>query len=313
MSEVSEPSTVDVAAEKFSYGKEQESVEDKLATIETEQSRVLDDIASGTPPEAHEKSLRDLFWSLSIRTRAVRESLSRAGLSLVRLMAETASSSSAKEALAREVSCTFDARLSEMLDRLPEAARTAMAVPAIRAALREQAMAHLDKLEMGEIIDAVASQPDFDKKLSEASKEGQIRGLRQLLASSITPAMFAPAHWQVIEAAPQSVILGDCCTVSVCLDGSNGTLLRNSKDWTEAYLPIGHDRILVAQRKSGKALLSTDEVNLLSTSVSSEAFYAARVTPYEEELRRKIGSVPGLLTDQELREILADAWDKLGR
>jgi len=311
-----EASTVDVAAEKYFYGPDQAAVEDRLSQLEAVHAGTLTAIDAGAALSSHAHALRELVWSATVRTRALREQWTTTGHRLMAAMASEASTPHAKKAWSREADRKFDSVAEGIIDKLPIAiqshVRNALSDPATRSALRQHLLKSVEQLDMKKEMESVVSLPDLQQKLLHATGDGQIRALRQLLASSVAPESFMPLHWTVIHGPPNSVILGDCCTVALGTDGSTGSFLGIGKGWEEVYLPIGHQAILVAQRAPTAARLNVDQINELSASRSSDAFYASRSTSTEESLAARIGSFPTLFSTDTLQTLLSDVWRKLG-
>jgi hypothetical protein len=133
--------------------------------------------------------------------------------------------------------------------------------------------------------------------------------LAGLLGRGLPPEGFRPDAWHVIWADPHSVVLGDGCVLARLEDGRLGSLLKDSKTWCEAYLPISDRQVLVATRGQVRPSL-TDAMSIYraSAAFALEYIYASCAGPAACDLVPLIGTCEPLLSKDELTEIVSQGF-----
>jgi len=312
-----EASTKDVAVGQYFYGKPEDGVEDALWRQEKAIAPLLDSVETrGVRPE-DKPLLRFFLWTLAIRTKAIRSQFESVGQELLRSVRDTIDSPPARAYFAQRLDRDVDAILDGELEFLPEnargRARKAMESPEVRAALRAYARAWLERTELTPTMEHLMALFQAGGRMEEAAQKGQVGGLSKLLQQPEPPAGFGPTEWSILHARSMPFILGDSGVVAVGPRNEIGTLLRFSKEWAECYVAISPNTLLVARMSPGDPSLHPDDFNEASAGLSSEHFFASRSTATETSLVPSIGSLTAALSDQEIADIVANAWTRPDR
>lgn len=295
------------------YGEPSNGVEDSLSVIESRQSDVLNKILSGDDPHDVEDELRSLVWSLTIRTANIRSNFGDMFSHGLAEMIAQANDDTIKQWLPRRMDKEFDTAIEDLFEKLPPVQARALRIslerrPALRAKLRQYVGICLDHTDVAGTIQAVLTGVRSQMDLEKITSDAHVQSLERLPTIGHVPDTFRPANWQLIRAAPQSVIIGDGACFAVQDSEEAAHLLRYAKDWSEIYLPIAHDAVLVASRSTKPELYSLDEINRASASLSYDQFFAARSTDHERFLHGLIRTGTATLTIDEMRQIVREAW-----
>jgi hypothetical protein len=307
--------TKNAGVESFFYGDPSTGIEDGLARVETEWSRLLGQLDQAGCVNNLPSDLWRFAWLLGIRTRAVREHWSGTARALLASMAATETKTMV-DGLNREFDRTIEQNWESVLSQLPgdkrDAVRNAVeADPALKARLLEQVRAQVAKTMpdlFRVVLGSVAS-----KAVAGGAGQGQIKGLSKLLSTDVAPVdALAPESWTVLSFPPQSVVLGDGVTFTVGPKGQVGSVGRFKEDLEAVYVPISHERVLVGCRR-GTVPLDVEAINAASACLSSDVIFAARNSEIEQDLAARVGSVEPMLSDVERSEVLDDVWRDFGR
>ena len=303
-----EISTRDAAVSRDFYGGHKTGLENALSDIETPLHNVLVAIDSGSPLESHAQELRQLVWSLALRTAALRGQFEQTATNMLDILVEAATD----EKLRSGVMDHFEKNLDELvLEQMPPDQRDRVAIvlqnPAIRMAVQQAVRVRIERESFKPLLVGLSHLLRSQGTLEKAARGGHIKALNSLLREGRSPEWFAPMGWQKIDMAPHSVILGDCCVVGISSDGAIGPLLGRSEDWQLAFVPISHSSVLVAHRTTGRALLTAAEVNKASAMCSLEHLYASSLPDDLDALLNIIGSSP-MFDNALFDELRRNGW-----
>jgi hypothetical protein len=295
-----ELSTRDVAVSPRFYDARLEGV---LQIAEGRFSKILAAVDRGRAPEGFSEELRQLMWTLAVRTRATREQFGSVADEMLSELATWAATAEAGDTLVRDLYTTLDTRAQEATAQLPleqrELATASLRVPAVR----EQVIAYA-RANFGDCIETLVRVIQDRRIVSTSAKTGQIRGLTQLLDRGSAPEQFRPKAWHVVRADRHSFILGDGCVFAKLANGSLASLLKDARNWVEAYLPISDHQVLVATREATGPSLDSASFNEASAALASRYFYTSRVSATVRDLMPQIGAWEPLLSRDELVELV---------
>ena len=305
---VRELSTRDVGVSKRFYGDGSTGVEDALAIAEGPFSEILASIDGGRAPEAFSEELRQLFWTLAARTRAIRKQLATVADALLFKLAAWSETGGARDEAVEYLQSTFDERVEKIVAPFsPEQRRRALALaraPAVREQFLKQAMEHV-RSNFGPMVGLVVRMVQDRGILPSSVREAQINSLASLLSRGAPPDGFKPEAWHVISADRHSFNLGDGCVFAKLKDGGLCSLLKDSKNWSEVYLPISDRQVLVATRGRGRPSLDDATlINQASACLSSDYIYSSCCGTAARDLIALIGTREPLLSQDELTEIV---------
>jgi hypothetical protein len=309
---VRELSTRDVEVSRRFYGEDSAGVEDALEEAEGHFSAILARIDGGRPPEAFSEELRQLVWTMAVRTRAIREQFATATDGLLSEFAGHSTSADARDELARWLHSSFEEQMKKAVPRLPlEQRRTALdfvRVPAVREQLMQ-----LVPSSFGAWAGAMVRMVQDGGIIPTSIKTGQVRGLAKLLDRGTPPDGFAPGGWHVISANRHSFVLGDGAVFAKMEDGSLGSLLKSIQNWSEAYLPISDRQVLVATKKRDRPTLDhAVSINQISAAFALEYIYASCAGSATRDLISLIGTRGPLFARHELAEMVRQSFTGRG-
>jgi hypothetical protein len=279
--------------------------------------RVLQLLDQGESPNRHADVLRELVWTLAIRTRALRKQFAKTADNLLARLVASASSTAARGVLARHFQSQFDELMDRFVADLPPAkqavARGVLGLPAVREQLIGLGVEYLHSPDSQALLANLVEVVRAQDRLSRSATDGQIRGLAQLLGQRRAPESFAPSDWSIEAVAPRRLVLGDGCVVACSDAGEATSLLRVSQTWRSIYLPISPSTLLVGARSSAGAELQLEDMNRLSAELSWSHIYSSQADELERGLAERISSGAFILTEDELSELVAGAWSNLER
>jgi hypothetical protein len=297
------------------YGGPATGVEDMFASAEARFSLALSSIDKGDSALNHAETLRELVWTLVVRTRALREQFTDTFDQFLDTAARSVMSSDAQDALARHMRANLDSVLENAISSLPPIegvdTKSLFADPAFKDDLRRSAedLVGMVPVLFSQFLGGIRDQD----LLVKTSEEGQIKGLKKLLESGKLPETFSPAYWEIYNVEPQRLILGDGCIVAIGEDGSVGSILGSGITWQSVYLPISASEVLVARQDVPGALLSPREINAASAALSSSYIYASQVDDSVLEMAREIGKGEVFLSKDQISEIVDGGWRDLAK
>lgn len=295
------------------YGDPSNGLEASFSVMEGQHSDLLNAILASNDPRGVEDELRSLVWSLTIRTANLRSNIGQLLSSGLGEMVAQADRDTVNQWLPGQLDKEFDAVIDDLAERLPSVQSRAFRIslerrPALRIKLRQYADLYLDHIDapgaIQSLLAALQSQLDCEKAMTDA----HVRSLERLPTIGHVPDTFRPADWRIIRTEPQSVIIGDGACFATQVSGEPAHLLRYAKEWTEIYLPISHDAVLLACRSAQPKLLDIDEINRASASLSYDQFFAARNTECEMSLQSLIRTGVATMTHEEIKQIVREAW-----
>jgi hypothetical protein len=156
-------------------------------------------------------------------------------------------------------------------------------------------------------IEAILSNPELGRTVSR----GHNQGLESLLEARTAPKGFKLEDIFFLRDTEHSVILADICGFAIDSKGRCSSILRDSDDAVELYVPISSKTILVSVRAGSRPSLTIPEVNSISCRLALREFFAARSTSIEDELSSAIGTGAALLSDEEIGSLVSGLMNDL--
>lgn len=304
--------TRDAAVECHFYGPPETGVEDSFAELEGKQAALLRDLDAGTNPADRSRELHQFIWSLAFRTRALRGQFADVGERGIAKISAV-DPKTIEHAFGREIATNFDQHLERLLEKLPAEQRAAaerlLQSPGIAGAVKEHVLREMTKVApmVGGMLKPAAAA------MQGAAANGHIQGLTKLFAEGkAVPDGFEVPSWSMQQFSPHSVLLGDGVVFAVGPGEARGALGRFTKDYVAIYAPISHACVLIGRRDRSGQVLGLDDINEASAKLSLDTFFASRSTDVERGLAGQIGTGQPILSDEELRHIAEESWNKLG-
>lgn len=308
-----ENNTRKAAAIAYFHGDPANGVESAFSIIEGSQSQAIDRLLAGGDPHDVEYECRQLVWTLAVRTANLRANFARLFSDCLDELIDQATDETIRTSLPQRLDEEWAAIEAAVLDKLPAIQARALRLsfqrrPMLRTKFREFADQFLEGIDIGQPIQALLAEVQLRADGNQIARDAHVRAFEEAPGVGHIPNTFRPAHWWVVPLPERSLILGDGACFAVGSDGEPGHLLRFAKDWHEIYLPVAHDRVLVATQSSTSPCLGVDEINHASASLSHEQFFAVRSTEIEQKLQRRIGTGVATMTREELRDMAYRAW-----
>lgn len=302
------------SAETYFYGKPANGVEGAFGTIESRHSTTLDSILGGTDPNACTFDLRELVWTLAVRTDNFRRNVRDLLVDGVGEMAQQAEGESVENFASSYINDEFDSLLDQAIESLPAVPARALRVsmkwrPELRDKFRHIANLFFEASDIARpfqtMLKEIVAQIDFDKLTDEA----HIQSLETLILGECVPTTFRPEHWVLIRFPSKSVILGDGACFAI-RNGRPGHLMKFGKDWDEIYLPISHDTVLVACRSEQLPRYGLEQINRSSVILSYNQFFTPEKASRYEILMPLIRTGEATLSPEELSDAVHGIWTR---
>lgn len=305
----------DAAVGSYFYGKAETSLEGLFKQFETSLGVVLNDLDSGADPGTHGHVLRSFIYLQMLRTRALREQFAdTSSLMLDKLMA-AATPERVRGAATKELDANFDQYVERELARLPKGQRDwilrQLNQPGVREAFKEAFFEQLEEIDVGPAWDVVLKTMRNEQMIPTAAAHGQIRGLTRLLGGEGVPDSFFPKRWHLVTRIDCEFVLGDCCVIGRSTDGEIGSPLRFAQKWSEIYLPISPDQVLVACNHQDDYQGADLDINAASASLSRSYVYSNCASEAHCRFSSRIGEACYLLPEEDVSELVENAWEEL--
>ena len=181
----------------------------------------------------------------------------------------------------------------------------------MREAFKEAFLEQLEEIHLGPAWDIVIETMRDEQMIPKAAAQGQIRGLTRLLGGEGVPESFSPKQWHSVTRTEGEFVLGDCCVIGRSTDGEIGSPLRFAQDWSEIYLPISPDQVLVACNHLDAFQAPDFDINEASASLSRSYLYSNCASEVHCRLSSRIGEVGYLLPEEDVAALVDNAWEEL--
>jgi hypothetical protein len=282
-------------------------LETDIREYESRFSVALAQVDQGEVIEGREDTLRQLIWTLAIRTRAVRDQFQQLTEDLFGAMVNSFESDEAHRAIIKGLEATLPAIQEETYGTLSEYERTFLEPLDVQT---KSTVEEVEQMLSAGLIRQLFGELRYQIEGSGGPKiaeEGQLKGLAKVLEFGGAPDSFRPTNWEVLEFQAQELVLGDGCVVATTADGQPVSLLQSNTLWENIYLPISPFRVLAAGR--GKIpTLSADAINQASVELSVSQFFCSSAEAATPELLTRIGRRAVVLSREDMAEMFADGW-----
>lgn len=297
------------SVESMFYGDSDNGIEQGLSSIESRHAFILDEVSRGRAPGGFADDLRQLLWTLGVRTSNFRRNVGDLFRHGIDEMAEQVDAPTAKMMISDHLKSEFDTMLDDTIGKLPAVQARAFRIslerrPALRDKFRRVVSMLAEAEDYALAFKAVLHMARRSFDMNDVSRTAHIRSLLRLSECGYVPESFRPEHWQILRAASGHVILGDSASFAIDGDASPGHVLRFGQDWLEIYLPISHDAVLVASRTNSPPQLTIEQINTASASLSYDQFFAAENSLKQQTLLPLIRTKSATLSREEMQEIV---------
>jgi hypothetical protein len=283
-----------------------------FSEAEAKASQVLAALERGDDPREFNRELRAFVWTLMVRTRALRSQFK----SVTERIAESFTArrwddADTRKALSQRAHQELDRQIQEIISGLPEYRRPWARIVFQQSGMLEAAHRLCDRRmqeldfgkECAQVIDVMRKLDVFET----SAKNGQVKGLAQLLREDHLPESFSSVHWQLLEFDADSLILGDSCLVALSQSGEVASLMRLGWDnWQVLYLPISPTKVLFGRRMEQCDTLLADAINRASAELSYAGFYASTNDPRHSNLVEFIGRQNFLVAEHEIETMVTE-------
>lgn len=309
--EPQEISTRDAAVATDFYGGRETGIEDAFAEAEGHFARALLSIEGGAPIREHEDTVKQLIWTLAVRTRALRQQFAALAHGLADTLIETSRSS--QDMMAQYMRSEFLSLMEKEFSTLPPEEQTAASAAISAPEAREEILEAIEGLMRSPLPQLFFDQfRDIlqDQGMQRVAEGGQVKGLGRLLGDKKAPDSFSPSYWHLHRVDPHPLILGDSCAFAVRTDGRLGSLLPGNRNvkWETIYLPISPHTALVAARRKPTYLLGPEEINRASAGLSWSHIYSSVLNDAVRTMAAAIGSIAPILSEEEILDLASNSW-----
>lgn len=309
-----EISTRDAAVARWFYGESSTGVEESFGAFEATWAAALRAIDEGEPPQRHAPELSQLVWTLSIRTRAMREQFTQRMGDAIDIAGQLMRSDDTRSLLRRQARKEWNDLVDrELAKRFAphqvEALRPVFQSPAVKElglALLDQSLARSIR---GGAVESLVKMIEEQNAVRRSATDGHIRGLTKLLRTGAAPEKMRDLRWNL--AVVDRLVLGDACVVATSEDGRVGLPVRFGSEATTLYLPISPTQVLLAKRAPTAAMLTVDALNRASAELAKSHVYSSQLTEVERTLTPLIATAVPILSEEEFEASIAQAWREL--
>jgi hypothetical protein len=167
--------------------------------METDFHQMLAAIDAGQSPQQHSNGLRQLVWTLAVRTRALREQFVTTIDQFLDKLTESASSEKMRREFLKMLASSMDEQFEQELLKLPPSPRlmgqNLFKIPAIREGLLQLAVEQVQSLDLQALFAGLAGMIRDQQLLTKSTKKAQVRALATLLEERRIPDWFCPTYW----------------------------------------------------------------------------------------------------------------------
>lgn len=292
------------------YGDADNGIEQGLGRIESRHAVVLDEVLKGRDPRDFADELRQLLWTLAVRTSNFRHNVGDLFRNGIDELADQVDVPTATRMISEHLKNEFDTMLDETIAKLPAVQARAFRIslerrPALRDKFRRLIAMQVEGDNYAFAVQALLHLAQKTIDTDALSETSHVRALQRLGERGYVPESFRPEHWQTLRVPARSVILGDGACFAVG-DSGPGHMLRFGQDWSEVYLPISHDTVLIASRVDAPPRLKIEQINTASASLSYDQFFAAENGVEEQSLAQIIRTRASTLSLPEIQRIVRE-------
>ncbi len=281
-------STKDAAVQSNFYGVEDEGLEAALSDAEGRWASTLRRIDAGEPLEPMAAELWYMVYLMAYRTSPIRSAFQATGERFIDHVHRNADDPYFKSGIRTQFEEEFEDMLRKTLYELPSEVRSLFWNN--REVLKKKIAGDLESMDVGSLLRNLMVGVKQSESFQSAAKRGHNTALTKLIEKGEGPAIVRPIAWRLLHDPTASVILGDCPVIAIGEpSGATGAPWKFGKDCRAYYMPISPTTILVGLRYEQDSLLSVDEVNVASATLSEAAIFAAA----DNEDTRKWSNVVG--------------------
>lgn len=301
-----------VGLEKHFYGKAGETgADEEITQLESGFARLIDNLRDqpdGAPVDSKEVS--DLVAHLTIRTKQLREFFRESAEYLIDQITLYLSDQSNLKRLLLSKPELMQEELQKTLNDIP--------VPQIY----KDFLIELVQLNAEEIIDQ--HMPDLESAFHEligqiksvlptAVKDGHIKTLAKHPAPEPRSEAYQSLIWSVRE-VDDALILGDIgCLFEIAGERRFKPFDDKGDTIVNVYFPIASRKLLLGTSKSEAPDVDITNVNKATSKCSYEYFVCSERSTANNVLSRSIGDWAGILTKQEMEQLLNEILADLDR
>lgn len=305
-----EISTKDAAVEKNFYGGDQ-ALESRLSEFESANSKVVEQLLAGEEPNNLSSQIELFVWSQAVRTKAIRDEFISAAIHLLETTARSIYSSTFKESVSARVHADFETLIAENSSNLPLIQRITLEelvkVPDARNLILDSLVAQASIENVQRLLVATIHGVINSGILREKANAGFYKGLESMLKMTSSSERYRPEFWELTRFKEHSILLGDICTFAISADGSFGSIPKVGEGWQTLVLPVAHNAVLLGHRSTERSIITTDLLNLASSSLSTDKYYCSSDSDQLTAYNNKIGSVEPLVAQHEIETMVIKA------
>ena len=310
-----EPNVTALGLERDFYGDQADTrADDNITALEAELAATVRALNSERADAITNSERAKLVAALSIRSKAAREGLKALAPQLLSALRSAVEKTTIAE---REFDklATDHARIQRMVDEkvgvLPGLDRNGRLKQAvlIKARLMAELRAHKDSIIANIKAEAGTVLLTMEKEAERAADNAFLSVLRKSALPDMRVTRFDEFAYEIIESpATEPFILGDGMVVGIQSDGTPKLAIGDVDDdllLVEVWLPISPTRALRGVKSRGGEFRTAHEVNQLSAKLSTDFFISSTTESLPiEELRGLIGTAEGVLTTEEVEELM---------
>jgi len=302
-------------AKSFYTEKDDTDVDDSITEAEKRFNSLVTRLRSyQKSTEIQDLTIPEFIAHLEVRTRHIRETFSDSARTLVSEFCKHIQDTELIKNIALKEITSDRSLLSDAIEE--ELKKYGLSVP---SSLKDL-LVSFGQNHAGEFIRAIEPHlrllaemvaKELPKRIPKAAKEGHLKALRETLAPEFRIEIYGTLRFQVSVISEENLVLGDNGVLfEVDAPKRFKTFLEKKDSLRSVYLPISRDRVLIGRSTSISEVLPTKLLNEALAACSSEFFIAAQNRPHIAELSRLIGTKSKILTDEEIRHIVAEFIEK---
>lgn len=168
---------------------------------------------------------------------------------------------------------------------------------------------HQNFPQLLEFIDTVREyiRTNFQRLATEAHVKAMMKSINPQLRIDFARRL----NWFIIVRQAGSFVLGDVGVVSIIgAEGRLKSLPDVSDDVQQMWLPIGDTHLLIGAKEL-PVYLNNEEINIGTASLSNDFMISSRNSEYEKLLAETLGTRPGLITDNELENLVKEVLESI--
>jgi hypothetical protein len=308
-------STKDAAVAKYFHGKECDDLEIAFSHQESRFGGILSRIDQGADLSELHDELKFLVWSHAARTMAIRSRFAEATQTLIEELNSPETAEAIHSGLKHNYDQLFYEEATKAIAHLPLDQQEAALALFQSQGIKEEGRARIESDWFRGVVDThLTDMLDHlveSDVMGKAAEKGHIRALTKIIDDEKAPEWFEPKYWSLLECSDRSIVLGDSCVLARSKEKQLSPLIGIGDECQDFFLPISSTHVLAGTFGDKEPIVSFEELNNASATVSHFCFYSRYKNPDLVNLAGTIGMRAHLVSPEAMNALVSEVTTEI--